>query len=317
MFWLLLIGLFLVTFPLNKLLLRKVWDLIYPPDLYSPGGDFVPTTTLAKAQFTALAVFGLVQPTLAAVPLFYGQRWYHWLVCTLASVGYASSGSPRHLIDRVRSSHFMFLGTLAVFFTAGLLVVSRANYSDPISELTTAQESVAATTAQPLPPPEKKEENMSETAQGEPLRVLLRRQAEESFAVAHEFVAVRDHIIERAGTLTSLFKQVDFDRLLRDATSIRDRIRLRADDVHRLAKDIGASVRDAEKGYLALNVEYVEALLNAAEIQLKKMELAQRIAHGDRLVGWQEFQSVGNDEIRALEKCQRLGDALTAMYRTL
>ena len=123
MFWLLLIGLYILTFPINFILLGNVWYRWYPISIYEPIGEKVDNIRIKKAPFRAIFLFGLVQPFVATIPLLYGDRWYHYLICFIASVCYAASGSAKFFLDRVRSSHLMRLGTLLPF-TVGTIVFS-------------------------------------------------------------------------------------------------------------------------------------------------------------------------------------------------
>ena len=123
MFWVLLIGLYILTFPLNFILLGKVWYKWYPALIYEPIGEEVDNMTITQAQLRAILLFGLVQPFVATIPLLYGDHWYHYLICFIASVSYAASGSAKFFLDRVRSSYLMRLGTLLPF-TAGAIVFS-------------------------------------------------------------------------------------------------------------------------------------------------------------------------------------------------
>jgi len=115
MFWLLLLVLYILTFPLNFILLQKAWYKWYPASIYGPIGEEIDNVTIMQAQLRAILLFGLVQPFIASIPLLYGGRWYHYLICFMASVGYAASGSAQFFLDRVRSSHLMRLGTLLPF----------------------------------------------------------------------------------------------------------------------------------------------------------------------------------------------------------
>lgn len=127
MFWVLLILLYVLTFPINAFLLQHIWYRRYPPVVYQGIGATVPYRVIAKAQLTAITLFGLLQPALAALPLALGHHWYHWLVCAGAAIAYSSSGSPTSFVDRVRSSHLMFLACLGVFVAVALIVVNVAS----------------------------------------------------------------------------------------------------------------------------------------------------------------------------------------------
>ena len=115
MYWLLLVVLFIVSFPINAKLLHSVWYKWYPIEIYQLIENPATPSLLMKAQGKAILLFGVVQPILAAMPLLFGNRWWQYIICILASVSYSASGSPRFFIDRVRSSHFMRLGTLVSF----------------------------------------------------------------------------------------------------------------------------------------------------------------------------------------------------------
>ncbi len=115
MFWGLLVGLYVITFPINSKLLGQIWYKWYPIQTCQVIGETVDQPTIMKAQFRAILLFGLIQPVLAAVPLLFGGQWWHYVICLLASVAYASSGSAKFFLDRVRSSYLMRLGTLVSF----------------------------------------------------------------------------------------------------------------------------------------------------------------------------------------------------------
>ncbi len=120
MFWGLLVGLYIVTFPINAVLLRK-WYGWYPIQVYQTFGETVYQGEIMKAQFRAILLFGLVQPILATIPLLYGNKWFHYIICLLASAGYSSSGNPKFFLDRVRSSNLMRLATIIAFALGTLL----------------------------------------------------------------------------------------------------------------------------------------------------------------------------------------------------
>jgi len=122
MFWLLIAGLYIVTFPLNAFLLRNVWYSKYKPDLYAHLGETVSAQEIFYAQVRAIFLFGLIQPILASLPLIYGNEWYHYLICAAASIAYTSSGSANFYLDKVRSSHFLFISTLVVFGISAFIV---------------------------------------------------------------------------------------------------------------------------------------------------------------------------------------------------
>ena len=112
MFWILLVGLYVIILPVNIMLLKIVWYKWYPIQLYQFMGESVDTTTVVIAQFRAILLFGLLQPVLAATPLLFNDQWWHYMVCLLASVAYASSGSALFFLDKVRSSQLMCIGIL-------------------------------------------------------------------------------------------------------------------------------------------------------------------------------------------------------------
>lgn len=114
MYWLLLIGLFIVSLPVNAKLLHHVWYKWYPVEVYQLFDD-APPSLLMKAQGKAILLFGVAQPILAATPLLFENRWWQYIICILASASYSASGSPRFYLDRVRSSYFMRIGTLISF----------------------------------------------------------------------------------------------------------------------------------------------------------------------------------------------------------
>jgi len=123
MYWGLLVGLYIITFPINAMLLGRVWYKWYPIEIYQVIGETVDQTTIMKAQGRAILLFGLAQPVLASVPLLFGNQWWHYLISILSSAGFSASGSARFFLDRVRSSHLMLLGTL-VSFAVGAVVFS-------------------------------------------------------------------------------------------------------------------------------------------------------------------------------------------------
>lgn len=116
MFWVVLFILYIFTLPINASLLGNVWYRRYPRETYQPLGTNVPELVTTQAQLTAIKLFGIFQPMLAGIPLIYGEKWYHFIICAFASVAYSSSGSAQHFVDRVRSSNLMFVATL--FFWA-------------------------------------------------------------------------------------------------------------------------------------------------------------------------------------------------------
>jgi hypothetical protein len=83
--------------------------------VYQHLGENVPDNVVYNAQKRAILYFGIMQPILASLPLTYGNEWYHYLMCAGASIAYASSGRPTSYIDKVRSSHLMFISTLIIF----------------------------------------------------------------------------------------------------------------------------------------------------------------------------------------------------------
>jgi hypothetical protein len=115
MYWGFLIGLFIISFPINAMLLNQVWYKWYPIEVYQLVEEPANPAVLMKAQGRAIMLFGFAQPLLAATPLLFGNQWWQYLICILASAGYSASGSPRFFVDRVRSSYFMRLGTLVSF----------------------------------------------------------------------------------------------------------------------------------------------------------------------------------------------------------
>ena len=125
MFWVLLLGMYAVTFPVNYLLLRHVWYRRYRPDFYRLLADRASASRLMKAQVLAVGLFGVVQPLLAVVPLVYGHEWYHYLIAAGAAIAYSASGSSGFFVDRVRSSHLMFAAVLVVFL-CGVLALRLA-----------------------------------------------------------------------------------------------------------------------------------------------------------------------------------------------
>ena len=54
----------MLTFPLNVVLLRRVWCRRYPPQTFELLGAGVPDSTVVGAQLTAVVLFGLLQPGL-------------------------------------------------------------------------------------------------------------------------------------------------------------------------------------------------------------------------------------------------------------
>jgi hypothetical protein len=113
MFWILLVALYIISLPLNSILLTKVWYRWYPPELFEPVGETVDNIVVIRAQLRALLLFGLVQPLLATVPLVFGGQWWHYLICLISSTAYVRSGSPRFFLDRARFSRLFRVGTLA------------------------------------------------------------------------------------------------------------------------------------------------------------------------------------------------------------
>ena len=124
MFWVLLIGLYLLTLPINSFLLRLIWYQYYPPTIPRAEQEEASDGSIAKAQFIFIILFGLIQPAMAALPLMFSRRWYHWVLCAGASIAYSASGSPVSFVDCVRSSHIMFLVCLGSFFLVALIVVN-------------------------------------------------------------------------------------------------------------------------------------------------------------------------------------------------
>ena len=125
MFWLLLIGLYILTFPINFILLGNVWYRWYPISIYEPIGEKVDNIGITKAQFRAIFLFGLVQPFVATIPLLYGDSWYHYLICFIASsVCIAAScrlSSPEPMVNVSGSKRMSWIwpGTLVAILTEG------------------------------------------------------------------------------------------------------------------------------------------------------------------------------------------------------
>jgi hypothetical protein len=115
MYWALLMLLFIITLPINTLLLGRVWYKWYPIDIYRVEGEAVDQSTIMKAQGRAILLFGLAQPILASVPLLFGNHWWQYIICAVSTTGFSASGSARFFLDRVRSSYLMRLGTLVSF----------------------------------------------------------------------------------------------------------------------------------------------------------------------------------------------------------
>jgi hypothetical protein len=116
MFWILLVGLYGLMFPLNYLLLCKIWYKWYPVPVYQVlGEEVLDEASIMKAQIRAILLFGTLQSFLASVPMLFGSLWWQYLVCLLASAFYSASGSPRFFLDRVRSSYPMRFGTVVTF----------------------------------------------------------------------------------------------------------------------------------------------------------------------------------------------------------
>jgi hypothetical protein len=122
MFWILLIALYIVTFPINLFLMKNYWLRSFPPVKYQHLGEEIPGHVIFNAQKKAILYFGVIQPILASIPTIYGNEWYHYLICAGASMAYASSGSPTSRLDTVRSSYLMFLSTLIIFGLSVLVI---------------------------------------------------------------------------------------------------------------------------------------------------------------------------------------------------
>lgn len=121
MFWVILVGLFVLTFPVNAILLKSVWHQWYPIHIYQELGESVDTATVMRAQIRAILLFGVLQPVLSATPLLFGGKWWHYVVCLFASTAYAASGSPQFFLDKVRSSPLMRIGTFVPFGIASVV----------------------------------------------------------------------------------------------------------------------------------------------------------------------------------------------------
>jgi len=122
MFWVLLVAFYVMTFPLNVVLMKNIWLKRYPAPVYQPLGENIPTNVVFNAQKKAILCFGIMQPVLASIPLIYGSEWYHYLVCAGASIAYSSSGRPTSYLDKVRSSHLMFASALVVFALSSVII---------------------------------------------------------------------------------------------------------------------------------------------------------------------------------------------------
>jgi hypothetical protein len=142
----------------------------------------------------------------------------------------------------------------------------------------------------------------------------LIRHTENAFFLAHMFVDIREEIIESAGTLTSLFKKIDFEELLKKSSSIHDSIKEKAKEISSLHYKVKSGADGEEINFYNHLDRYIQSLLNASRILRDKMHILNERAHSRRKLSWEDFASTTKEERLSLELCQQTGDLLTELY---
>lgn len=96
---------------------------MFPPEKFIAKELIEVDPLIILAQWSAIGIFGTIQPLLASGLLLYADKWYHYTAWALVAGSVAASGSPLHKLDTVRASTTLFVWSLLMSAIGGLCVV--------------------------------------------------------------------------------------------------------------------------------------------------------------------------------------------------
>lgn len=132
--------------------------------------------------------------------------------------------------------------------------------------------------------------------------------AEQSFVIAHDYVELLKKFNKAASSFMVIFKGIDHSYFLKRLTHIQD-------DIYASINMIQLIAANNEVGTVSFKVmAYLIAIKDASKVTVDRIEFLMERSKG-KARKHPELNELISREHRALEKCQRIGEELSALYR--
>ncbi len=116
-----------------------------------------------------------------------------------------------------------------------------------------------------------------------------------------EYIQLHDKILKEGGTFLSLFKKVDFEKMLNDCYEILKKFELKKEEIFSFKKENGNYLNDIEKKYLDQLISFFDKLLFTVNFLINKQQLLYKKSKKEK-ISWKEYNNAENQYKKSIDE---------------
>ncbi|MEA3369528.1 MAG: hypothetical protein U9Q24_04175 [Candidatus Ratteibacteria bacterium] len=129
---------------------------------------------------------------------------------------------------------------------------------------------------------------------------ILKKLSFEVNDLLSEYIQLHDKILKKGGIFISLFKKVDFEKILNDCHEILRKFEIKRKGMLSFKKENGDNLDDNEKKYLNQLISFFDKLLVTINFLLNKQQLLYKKSQKEK-IGWEEYNNAENQYKKSID----------------
>ena len=129
---------------------------------------------------------------------------------------------------------------------------------------------------------------------------ILKKLSFEVNDLLSEYIQLHDKILKKGGTFRSLFRKVDFEKMLNDCYEILSKFEIKREEILSFKKQSGNDLKDNEKKYLNQLMSFFDKLLLTINLLLNKQQLLYKKSKKEKII-WQEYNNAENQYKKSID----------------
>lgn len=129
---------------------------------------------------------------------------------------------------------------------------------------------------------------------------ILKKHSFEVNDLLSEYIQLHNRILKKGGTFISLFKKVDFEKMLNDCHEILKKFEIKREEILSFKKENGDDLNDNEKKYLNQLMSFFDKLLLTINFLVNKQQLLYKKSKKEK-IGWKEYNNAESQYKKSID----------------